>query len=258
MRDFPFLVMVLVVGMFGMPAHAAVAPGAKPILVFSTADIARVVQAIGESFTAQSGTPVKVTSGGSHELARRLLSGTPADLFIPAETGVFPRLQQAGLVDGASSRIWASNRLVVVSLLSATAVPATPEELADPRYRAIALPDPELAPTGMRARESLTYFKVWEAVRSRLLAVPDAAAALEAMESAKADLAIVHASDARRDPRVKVVLVFPTQSHRAIEYPVALVAHSEASPAVRPFLKFLESEPARGLLVEAGFVPAFP
>jgi molybdate transport system substrate-binding protein len=257
MRVFTLFVALLATLLSGLPARGAVPSGQKPLVVYAATDIAAVVTAVGEAFTAESGTPVSVSSGGSPGLARRLLEGEPADLFIPAETGVLQKLQKAGLVDGASSWTWATNSLVVAALPAATSVPAKPEEIADPRYHAIALPDPELAPMGMHARESFLYFHIWEAVRGRLLPTSDAGAALEALLGGKADLAIVYGSDARRDPRVKVVLELPAASHRVIEYPVALVAHPDASPAVRPFLQFLKSETAGKILVKGGFAPAF-
>ena len=258
MRNSRCLIAPLLWALLGVAAPLPLAGESAPVLVFTAASTADVVQKIGKAFTARSGTPVRVSSGGSPSLAQQILKGAPADLFIPAGEGVLSGLRRAGLVDSASSYVWVLNSLVVIAPSDATAVPATPQEIADPRFHRLALADPDLVPAGSYARQSLVYFRVWEAVRGRVIPAPDVRAALAYVESGEADLGIVYATDARITSRVKVVLELPGKSHEEIHYPVSLVAHPGASPAARPFMEFLRSADARKLLVEAGFIPAFP
>jgi len=251
-------VLLLLSGSFktALPALPAELP--KPVMVFTAASTADAVEKIGKAYTGRTGTPVLVSSGASPALAQQILKGAPADVFIPAGGGVLVGLLKAGMVDEGSSFPWVLNRLVVIAPADAGAAPASPWEIADPRFRRLALADPDLVPAGMYARQSLTFFGIWEDVRRRVVPAPDVRSALAYVESGEADLGIVYATDARATSRVKVVLELPEVSHNEIRYPVALVAHPGSSPAARPFMEFLRGNEARKILVEAGFTPAFP
>ena len=68
----------------------------------------------------------------------------------------------------------------------------------------------------------------------------------------EAKFGIVYATDAKADPKVKVVGVFPEATHSPIVYPVALVASSK-NPDAAAFLAYLSSPAASKILTEQGF-----
>jgi len=68
----------------------------------------------------------------------------------------------------------------------------------------------------------------------------------------EAPLGIVYATDAAADPGVKIVGVFPEDTHPPIVYPVALTADSKNPNAVRLF-QFLTSPAARPIFERRGF-----
>ncbi len=249
---------LLLAGALGFPLWASPAADAKPVLVFAATAAADVVEEIGKAFSEASGVPVRVSSGGSPGLAKRILEGEPADLFIPAGFTTLAKLQPAGLVDDQSTYLWIRSRLVVIAPSQVAGALTSPQEMADPRFRRLALATPGSVPLGTYARQSLKYYRLWDALRQRIVPLPDSQSVLASVESGAADLGIVYACDARTNSRVKIVLELPEESHNPIQYFVALVAHQGASPAVHPFLNFLKSDAARRLLIEAGFIPAFP
>ena len=51
---------------------------------------------------------------------------------------------------------------------------------------------------------------------------------------------------------MKVVAVFPSDSHKPIVYPAALIK-GRATPAATSFLQFLQTDKARNILRDAGF-----
>lgn len=258
MRMVRLIAASLLIAALGFALWASPADGEKPILVFTATGTADIVEKLGNAFTKSTGTPVSVSSGGSPGLSRQILQGAPADLFIPAATTNLTSLAQTGLVDEQSTFVWIRSRLVVIAPSQAAGTLPTPQAIAEPRFHRLALADPDRIPVGIYARQSLSYYRLWDALRERIVPLPDSRSVLASVESGEADLGIVYASDARTTPRVKTVLEFSEESHKPIQYLVCLVAHSGASPAARPFLNFLKSDEARRLLVEAGFIPAFP
>jgi molybdate transport system substrate-binding protein len=63
------------------------------------------------------------------------------------------------------------------------------------------------------------------------------------LSQGEAPLGIVYGTDAKSVPAIKVVGIFPDQSHPKIQYPVALLA--SAKPEAHKFLDFLVSPEAR-------------
>ncbi len=67
----------------------------------------------------------------------------------------------------------------------------------------------------------------------------------------EAPLGIVYSTDAKSEPKVRVVDVFPESSHERITYPAAATQSAGADAA--PFLAFLSGLRAQALFTQAGF-----
>jgi len=89
--------------------------------------------------------------------------------------------------------------------------------------------------------------------RANLHAAADVRGALTLVERGEAPLGIVYSTDAAITPKVKVVGVFPADSHPKIVYPTALVA-GKVTAAAKSFLEFLKtSEAKRRFFEKYGF-----
>ncbi|HEV3182058.1 MAG TPA: molybdate ABC transporter substrate-binding protein [Steroidobacteraceae bacterium] len=84
--------------------------------------------------------------------------------------------------------------------------------------------DPDSVPVGRYARAALMKLGVWPQVSGRLVAAENVRAALEYVARGEAPLGIVYRTDAQAEKRVRVVAVFPPDSHPPITYPLALTA----------------------------------
>jgi molybdate transport system substrate-binding protein len=112
--------------------------------------------------------------------------------------------------------------------------------------------DPDAVPAGRYGREALQRLGVWPSVEQRLIRTENVRAALALVSRGEAPLGIVYATDARADPHVRVVGMFPPSSHRPITYPVAVLAAS-ASRDAEPFRRFLISRAGKALFARFGF-----
>jgi len=75
--------------------------------------------------------------------------------------------------------------------------------------------------------------------------------ALVLVSRGEAPLGIVYETDAKIEPAVKIVGVFPEDSHPPIVYPVALTA--VAKPEAAPYLAFLRTQQAKTIFEHYGF-----
>src|ERR1700692_4053795 len=99
------------------------------------------------------------------------------------------------------------------------------------------------APAGQYAHASLSSLGVLDGVKDRLAPAENVRGALAFVARGATPLGIVYDTDARIEPKVRIVGLFPDASHPPIVYPVALVAASK-NPGARAFLDYLQSPPA--------------
>ncbi len=106
-------------------------------------------------------------------------------------------------------------------------------------------------PAGKYGRAALTALGVWDSVAGHLANAENVRVALAYVARGEAPLGIVYETDAKAEPLVRVVGVFPEDSHPPIRYPTALL--KGAKPDARAFLTYLASAEARAVFEKDGF-----
>jgi len=191
---------------------------------------------------------VRFSWGSSGDLARQILAGAPAELFLSADEARVDALEKAGLV--ASRRDLLANRLVVVVPKDSPAKLASAAELVS--LSKIAMGDPATVPAGTYGKQWLERAGAWSGLASRIVPTLDVRAALTAVEGGAVDAAIVYRTDAAISRNVRVA--FEPSEQPRIVYPLAIL--TRARPAARAFADYLESAEARKVFARHGF--AFP
>ena len=235
-----------------LPVTAA----SRPVTVFAAASLKESLDAVGADWTRHAGKRVVISYAASSALARQIEQSAPADIFISADREWMDYLQQRKCIDPSSRFDLVGNTLV---LIAPAASPTHVVSLRQPGglLRALgagrlAVAETQGVPAGRYARESLAALGQWDALAGRLAQADNVRAAMAFVARAEAPLGIVYATDARAEPKVRVVAVFPASSHQPIIYPAALVSGSP-SPAAKGFLLFLRGREARQRFLAAGF-----
>jgi molybdate transport system substrate-binding protein len=251
--------------LFGPPGAAA-RPGAAAtptagddepaIVVFAAASLTNVLQELGDGFTRETNIPVKFSFAASSALARQIENGAPADIFFSADIEWMDYLQTRSLIDRPSRHDVVGNRLVLVapaaSLIQLTIGPNFALAAALGKGR-LATGDPDAVPVGRYAKTALTNLGVWNDVEARMVRADSVRAALSFVDRGEVPLGIVYETDALIDKNVRVVDVFPANSHPPIVYPIALTAKPKADAA--RFVAYIRG-PAGDLVFKAyGFSP---
>jgi len=232
-------------------AHAA----ERVLTVFAAASLTNVLEDVGKAYTMQTQVPVRFSFAASSALARQVESGAPADVFVSADQEWMDYLAERRLIQSATRRDIVSNSLVLVapadSRLQLKIAPGFALAKSLGASGRLATGDPAVVPVGRYARAALTKLGVWSSVENRIIPADNARTALHFVARGEAPLGIVYATDARVEPDVRVVDVFPADTHERIAYPAA--ATTAAIQEAKAFLDFLGSETARVLFGKAGF-----
>jgi len=247
-------------------ALAACAPrrtsAAMPIELFAAASLREVLDAAVAEHQQRTGRTVRATYAGSAKLARQIAQGAPADLFISADERWMDWLDQRGLVDTSQRRPLASNRLVLVAPVSDLGGLV---DLTSPANLVARLGAGRLAiadastPAGRYGEQALTRLDLWPGVKDRRAPSDDVRAALSLVARGAAPLGLVYATDARAEPRVRVVANFPPSSHDPIVYPAGPVRRRDGAgdpEAAQAFMDVLTGTRGKALFQSFGFTPA--
>ncbi len=226
------------------------------VLVFAAASLANVLADLDKAFTAQTGIRVRSSLAASSMLAKQIEAGAPADVYFSADLQWMDYLQERGLLRAGSRRALVGNSLVLIapqgSSLRVSIGPGfgLARLLGNGR---LAMADPDSVPAGIYARQALGKLGVWNSVEPRLARAENVRAALEYVARGDAPLGIVYRTDALVEKRVRIVGVFPADSHPPIVYPVALTRR--ASAAAARYVAFITSADARPIFRRWGFEP---
>lgn len=228
---------------------------ADEVVVFAAASMKTALDAVAADFQTTTGHTVTISYAGSNALAKQIIEGAPADIFISAAVNWMDEVEKAGLVADGSRTDLLGNTLVLI----AHGKGAAPVAIAPGFDLAGLLGDNKLAmalvdsvPAGQYGKAALESLGVWPAVEPLVAQSDNVRAALALVSTGEAPLGIVYASDAAADDNVTVVGTFPADSHPAIVYPAALLTGA-ADAADRAFFEALSSDAADARFAAEGF-----
>lgn len=226
-----------------------------PVVVFAAASLKTALDAIGKDWTAISGKRIAFSYAASGALAKQIENGAPADLFVSADLKWMDYAAEKNLIKPESRVSILGNTLVLIAPSDSTATLKIEPgfKLADAIGTGkLATGDPKFVPAGTYAQAALTHLGVWDAVAPKIAGAESVRAALAFVARGEAPFGIVYASDAKAEPKVKVVDTFPADSHPAIVYPFAITTRSQ-NPAAAEFLAHLKTQSATRIFQAEGF-----
>jgi molybdate transport system substrate-binding protein len=233
----------------------AQAEEAHTVLVFAAASLTDALEELDKAFTDQTHIQVKASFAASSVLARQIEAGAPAEVFVSADLEWMDYLEQRQLVAPGTRSDLLRNRLVLIapsdSNVRLKIAPHLELARALGTTGRLAMGDPGSVPAGIYGREALMKLGVWTEVVGRVAPAENVRAALAFVARGEAPLGIVYRTDALAEKRVRIVDVFPEETHPPITYPVALL--KQASPGADEFMKFMKSARARQIFVSHGF-----
>ena len=247
------LAVVLATLTLGTARAPAAAPPAQ-LTVFAAASLTDVLQELADDYTRSTGVRVRLSVAASSALARQIEAGATADVFFAADPEWMDYLEQRGLVRAATRHELLGNRLALVAPADSTLRLEIGQHFplrAALHGERLATGDPDGVPAGRYARAALRSLGVWDEVADRLARADSVRAALAFVARGEVPLGIVYRTDALVERRVRIVGLFPADSHPPIRYPVALTR--DAVPGAQAFVDYLRSPAARLPFGKYGF-----
>ena len=246
-------ILSLLAALAGAPQPAAAQDN---ITVFAAASMRNALDEADAAFTKASGIKVTASYASSSALAKQIEQGAPADIFISANIKWMDYLDQKKLIAPGTRVNLLGNELVLIapkdSKLDNVKIGKgfdIAELAGDGR---IAIADVKAVPAGLYAKAALQSLGAWTAAEPKLAQAENVRATLAYVARGETPLGIVYSTDVKIEPKVKIVGVFPEDSHPSITYPVAATAESKNMQTAR-YLRFLQTWAAKAIFEKYGF-----
>jgi molybdate transport system substrate-binding protein len=210
------------------------------------------LQVIARRFEASSGHRLILSPGSTGKHYAQITHGAPFDLFFAADS------ERPRLLDGngralAETRFtYAIGQLVLWSPEPGM-VDGQGEVLETGEFRHLAIANPDLAPYGRAARETLENLGLWSGLGGRLVRGENVNQAFQFVRSGNAQLGFVALSQLQQPgaPIAGSRWRVPRTMYAPIEQQAVLLRES---PAARAFLAFMRSEETLQLIAEYGYL----
>ncbi len=237
---------------------AALTPAAaqETITVFAAASLKNSLDDVDAAFTKATGIKVTASYEASSTLAKQIEQGAPADVFISADLKWMDYVADKKQIKPDTRVNLLGNRLVLIAaqdskLSNVTIGPGfdLAKLAGDGR---IAVADVKAVPAGLYAKAALEKLGAWAAAEPKLAQAANVRATLAFVARGETPVGIVYETDAKIEPKVKIVGVFPDNSYPPVTYPVAQTADSKNAGTAR-YLAFLRSPAAKAIFEKYGF-----
>jgi molybdate transport system substrate-binding protein len=225
------------------------------LVIFAAASLKDALDEVNAAYTRDKGKETATSYAASSTLAKQIEAAAPADIFISADLDWIDYLANKHLIKPETRNNLLGNQLVLIAPVNSTIKlsigPSFPlaQALGDGR---LAIADPTGVPAGRYGKAALEALGVWSSVADKLAPGENVRATLALVSRGEAPLGIVYQTDAASDKAVKIVGVFPENTHPPIIYPIAVVAGS-SDPAAAGYVAYLTSPAAAAIFAKQGF-----
>lgn len=235
---------------------AAPAAAVETLTVFAAASMRNALDAVNAAVTKATAIRVTASYASSSALAKQIGQGAPADVYISANARWMDYLQDRNLVAPGSRVDLLGNSLVLIapqsSRLDRVEIGRDFDIATLVGDGRIAVANTKAVPAGIYAKAALQSLGAWQAVEPKVAQAENVRATLAYVARGEAPVGIVYATDARVEPKVKIIGKFPASSHPPIIYPVAAIGAKQGK-AVARYLHFLQTPAAKAIFERYGF-----
>jgi molybdate transport system substrate-binding protein len=228
----------------------------EQITVFAAASMKNALDDANAAFSKATGIKVVASYEASSALAKQIEQGAPADVFISADLRWMDYASERKLINSNTRINLLGNKLVLIAPVDsklANVVIGDGFDLArlagDGR---IAVADVKAVPAGLYAKAALEKLGAWTAAEPKLAQAENVRATLAFVARGEAPIGIVYETDAKVEPRVKVIGIFPGNAYPPVTYPAAATAETK-KPGVGQYFSFLRTPAAKAIFELYGF-----
>jgi len=243
---------IVLSGLFQSPAGWA-----AELKIAAASDLNFAFKDVVAVYGKKTGDRVKLTLGSSGNFYSQIENGAPFDLYFSADIRYPQKLVEGGHGVADSLYKYAVGRIVLwVPTKSTLPIDKGLESLTSPSVRKIAIANPKHAPYGRAAVAALEHFKLYDAVKEKLVLGENISQAAQFVEPGAGDAGIIALSLAMAPTMNSAGKYWevPADAHPPIEQGAVILKRSTNQEKARDFLKFLQGSEGQEIMRRYGFL----
>jgi molybdate transport system substrate-binding protein len=249
---------VLAVAGVTLQSAAQTKQAPKELRIAAAADLQPVMPVLAAEYEKAAGVKLVVSFGSSATLAQQIVNGAPMDVFLAADYSFPEQVVAAGLAEAKAPTLYARGTLVLWARKDSPLQPITMDSLTDKRVTAIAIADALHAPYGRAAVSALTWMKLYDTLKPRLVVAENISQAAQVVESGNAQLGLISMTTASTEhfKQVGTFVLVPKYAYPELRQCGVVMAKSDRRDAANAFMKWLLSPEVQERLKGFGLAPA--
>jgi len=228
----------------------------EQLTVFAAASLKNALDETNAAFSKATGVKVVSSYEASSALAKQIEQGAPADVFISADLRWMDYAAERKLINPSTRVNMLGNKLVLIAPVDSKLGSVNIGQGFDIAKLAgdgrIAVADVKAVPAGLYAKAALEKLGAWSAAQPKLAQAENVRATLAFVARGETPIGIVYETDAKIEPKVKTIGIFPDDAYPPVTYPVAATAESKKA-SVPQYLSFLRTLAAKAIFEKNGF-----
>jgi len=235
----------------------AVSAWAGEVSIAAASDLNFALKEIVAEFEKQTGNTVKLSLGSSGNFFAQVSNGAPFDLYFSADISYPKKLEEDGLAEPGTLYRYAVGRIVLwVPKGSPINVGALGiKALQHPSVKKIAIANPKHAPYGRAAVAAMEHFKVYDAVKDKLVLGENISQTAQFVQTGGADIGVIALSLASA-PAMKETGTYwevPLEAYPRLEQGAVVLKAAKDVKTARTFLEFIKGPEGAAVLKRYGF-----
>lgn len=226
-------------------------PASKSLKVAVASNFYPVLRSIAKVFKKEHGIEVLLSSGSTAKHYAQIINGAPFDIFFAADTKHTKLLENKKMIVPESRKLYAIGKLAFYTpaLQNKRSFKDTVHDL---RNRKISIANPELAPYGLAAKETLQNLKLWNNLKESLVFGENIAQTFHFVQSGSVDAAFVAFSQLKliNFEKTDNFWLVPEAYHSPLNQDLVLLKPSSSASR---FLAFLKTPSVRKIIEENGY-----
>lgn len=214
-----------------------------------------VLERLRDDFEATSSHHIELSGGSTGVLYAQIRNGAPYDAFFAADQLRPAQLEKDGAGVANSRFTYAEGRLALWSSRAEFVRGSLQASLQNPALRVLAIANPELAPYGLAAMESLQSVRSQEGFDLQVVQGVNVGQAFSMVATGNADAGIVALSSVlfAPDGLQGEFLELPAGLHSPILQDAILLQRGAQNLAAIAFLAYVQSDTARDKIIAFGY-----
>jgi molybdate transport system substrate-binding protein len=207
-------------------------------------------------FSEQTPYKVSISAASTGKFYAQIRQAAPFDVFLSADRQTPERLVNEGFAVKGTLFDYARGRLVFVSQAPGSST-SVEQLLRQAQFKKLAIANPELAPYGLAAKQTLEALGLLPKVQARLVMGENIGQAAHFVFSGNADAGLLPRAFALETPEQKKLYqhswLVPESLHQPIVQTAVLLTRGQHNQAARAFMQYLQQPEAQGISASHGY-----